>query len=222
MSTESITVLIVEDHELTRSGLRLTLDALQEFVVVGEAQDGLTAIALTERFQPRVVLMDIGLPKLNGIECTKKIKEAWPDTKVIMLTSHNADDDIFAAFAAGADAYCTKEVSSSQLQLAVRAVADGASWLDPAIANRVFSHLPKQSAQYPGTQRPSGCEQPLTERENEVLALIAAGSTNQQIAAELIISVETVKSHVRRIMEKLSVSDRTQAAVKAIKQGLLV
>jgi DNA-binding NarL/FixJ family response regulator len=224
MNSESITLLIVEDHELTRIGLRLTLDSMGEFTILGEAEDGASAVAAVTDSHPDVVLMDIGLPKLNGIEATKQIKEYHPGTKIIMLTSHCNDDDVFASFSAGADGYCLKDVKSAQLQLAIRTTASGASWLDPGIASRVFQSLPKEGNDKDAFKKPSAgtvVGQPLSERERQVVEHVANGLSNQEIADRLFVSVETVKTHMRRIMDKLAVSDRTQAAVKAMKQGIL-
>ncbi len=224
-SNQVINVLIVEDHEITRVGLKLTLSQMPLLKVIGEAEDGQSAISRALELKPNVILMDIGLPSMDGIEATLTIKTQMPDMRIVMLTSHDNDRDIFAALAAGADGYCLKEVSGTQLSLAIRTVADGAAWLDPAIASRVL----KASAQtgqihtsenlIPITQSSSIGR--LSQREMEVLALVVEGLSNQEIANRLGLSVETIKTHMRHIMEKLAVSDRTQAAVKAMRQGLV-
>lgn len=220
--TKTISIVIAEDHEITRVGLKLTLDQVAGLEVVGEAEDGLGAVAAVQRLNPQVVLMDIGLPLMDGIEATQKIKAEMPGVRVIMLTSHDSDQDVFAALAAGADGYCLKEISSSQLAMAIRTVADGAAWLDPGVASRVLracSSAGIQSAA-PGPEGAAPAS-PLSQREIEVLRLVVEGLSNQQIADRLTLSVETVKTHMRHIMEKLAVSDRTQAAVKAMRQGLV-
>lgn len=215
-----IDILIAEDHEITRVGLRLTLEHIEGFRVVGEASDGKVAVEKALSLKPHIVLMDIGLPLMDGIDATCKIKEAQPATRVIMLTSHDNDRDIFAALGAGADGYCLKEVSESQLVMAIKAVADGVAWLDPGVASRVLRACAKVPPQ-PDEQRAVTIVAPLSEREIDVLRLVVEGLSNQEIADRLILSVETIKTHMRHIMEKLTVSDRTQAAVKAMREGLI-
>jgi DNA-binding NarL/FixJ family response regulator len=208
---QKIEVLIVEDHEITRLGLKAALERVSELKIVGEEEDGGSAVKAAVTIKPHIVLIDIGLPVLNGIDATRQIKERAAETRVIMLTSHDSDTDIFAAFAAGADGYCVKDIPSDQLVMAIKAVHDGAGWIDPRIASRV---LRAQATQSP-------TETPLSQREIEVLRLIVDGLSNQKIAASLCLSVETVRTHVRHITEKLAVSDRTQAAIKALRQGLV-
>lgn len=216
-----IDILIAEDHEITRVGLRLTLEHIEGFKVVGEASDGRSAVEKVSELKPHVVLMDIGLPLLDGIDATCKIKEMTPATRVIMLTSHDNDRDIFAALGAGADGYCLKEVSESQLVMAIKAVADGVAWLDPGVASRVLRACAKVSPQPDEQQRSVTIAAPLSQREIDVLRLVVEGLSNQEIADRLVLSVETIKTHMRHIMEKLTVSDRTQAAVKAMREGLI-
>jgi DNA-binding NarL/FixJ family response regulator len=220
-----IKILVVEDHEITRVGLKLTLEQSDEIEIVGEASDGNQAVEASSELNPTVVLMDIGLPNIDGIEATGLIKKASPATRVIMLTSHDNDRDIFAALGAGADGYCLKETPTNQLVLAIKTVADGAAWLDPAIASKVLKAsvmgaLPAQTAGG-GTGKSGLQTSRLSQREIDVLKLVVEGLSNQAIAERLYLSVETVKTHMRRIMEKLAVSDRTQAAVKAMREGLL-
>lgn len=223
---DTVSVFIAEDHEITRVGLRLTLEQITGFKVVGEANDGRLAVDSILSMKPDVVLMDIGLPTMDGIEATKKVKELAPDCKVIMLTSHDSDRDVFAALAAGADGYCLKEVSGTQLAMAIRCVADGAAWLDPGVASRVLKacavggNVP-QTAVSMTNKTQSGAQQTLSQRELDVLKLVVDGLSNQEIADKLVVSVETVKTHMRHIMEKMAVSDRTQAAVKAMREGLV-
>lgn len=216
-----VRVIIVEDHEITRVGLRLTLEQTPDVEVIGEAADGKEAVALTMDMKPQVVLMDIGLPLVDGIQATGEIKKALPQTRIIMLTSHDNDRDVFAALGAGADGYCLKETATSQLALAIRTVAEGAAWLDPGIASRVLRASVATGLQEANRAESAKSPSRLSQREIEVLKHVVEGSSNQQIAERLVVSVETVKTHMRRIMEKLAVSDRTQAAVKAMREGIL-
>lgn len=219
--SRTISILIAEDHEITRVGLKLTLEQLPGLKVIDEAEDGSTAVQKAIELKPEVVLMDIGLPLLDGIEATQKIKERCPGTRVIMLTSHDNDQDIFASLAAGADGYCLKEITSSQLSMAIHTVAEGAAWLDPGVASRVLRSCAGVMPQGVAEGIRPAPDYLLSEREAEVLKLLVEGLTNAQIAASLELSVETIKTHVRHIMEKLAVSDRTQAAVKAMREGLV-
>lgn len=217
-----LNIFIADDHEITRVGLRLTLEQVPGFSVVGEAADGKMTVKKVAELKPQIVLMDIGLPLMDGIDATTKIKQDVPGTRVIMLTSHDSDRDIFAALGAGADGYCLKEVSGPQLIMAIRAVADGVAWLAPGVASRVLracaSASPNQGA---SSARVNSLSSPLSQRELEVLKLVVEGLSNQEIADKLILSVETVKTHMRHLMDKLAVSDRTQAAVKAMREGLV-
>jgi DNA-binding NarL/FixJ family response regulator len=231
---------VVEDHEITRVGLRLMLEQAPDITIVGEAADGRKGVDAVAALKPNVVLMDIGLPAIDGIEATDQIKKNTPGVRVIMLTSHDNDRDVFAALSAGADGYCLKETPTQQLVLAIRAVADGAAWLDPGIAAKVLrasvaGHAPtvapvgaeSDAAGKPGSTKYGAANSDgpkaarLSQREIDVLKLVVEGMSNQSIAEKLFVSVETVKTHMRRIMEKLAVSDRTQAAVKAMREGLL-
>ncbi len=218
---------MVEDHEVTRVGLKLTLRKFPEIEIVGEASDGKQAVELAVALQPNVVLMDIGLPLLDGIEATGQIKKAVPEARVIMRTSHENDLNIFAALGAGADGYCLKGTATAQLVLAIRTVSEGAAWLDPGIATKVLrasvtAGLPAANkADKDTTSKVPGTGPRLSQREIDVLRLVVEGLGNQAIAERLYLSVETVKTHMRRIMEKLAVSDRTQAAVKAMREDLL-
>lgn len=218
---------MVEDHEITRMGLKLTLEQSEDVEIVGEAGDGKEAVSSALQLQPSVVLMDIGLPMMDGIAATESIKKSLPATRVIMLTSHDNDRDIFAALGAGADGYCLKETSTAQLVLAIKTVADGAAWLDPGIASKVLrasvmGAVPSSaSSKTDSKEIRLGKTSRLSQREVDVLKLVVEGLSNQAIAERLYLSVETVKTHMRRIMEKLAVSDRTQAAVKAMREGLI-
>jgi DNA-binding NarL/FixJ family response regulator len=218
--SNSIRVFIAEDHDLTQLGLKFVLEHEHGIVVIGQEKDGRNTVEKVLALQPEVVLMDIGLPGIDGIEATKQIKSVNSQIKVIMLTSYDNDASIFASFSAGADAYCLKSVSRENLMLAVRAVSEGVGWLDPAIASRVMKATAQRST---AKTSDGGALEPfaLTPRELEVLQSVVAGLSNKEISIKLSVSIETVKTHLRHIMEKLAVTDRTQAAVKAMRQGLV-
>jgi two-component system, NarL family, response regulator LiaR len=217
----SIHVFLVEDHQMTLVGLKILLEREAGIQVVGEATDGLTASQRIMECKPDVVLMDIGLPEMDGIETTQKIKAVLPHIRIIMLTSKDNEQDVFAALAAGADAYCMKGIPPETLATAIHAVNDGAAWLDPGIAKIVLGRfkgmtLPLDAA---AMQPKKVLDSPLTEREMEVLSLIVEGLSNPQIADRLCITKATAKAHVHSILQKLCVDDRTQAAVLAMRQG---
>jgi DNA-binding NarL/FixJ family response regulator len=216
-------ILIAEDHELSRVGLSFSLQKKAALQVVAEADNGLKAVTLAKTEHPDVVLMDIGMPVLDGIEATQQIKRQFPQIKVIMLTSHLEGEEVYASLAAGADAYCSKEISVERLIQVIQMVADGAFWLDPAIASLVVKALPlgfsgRTRVSHPGKGRYAV---ELTDREREVLELIVEGKSNKEIAEALQITIHTVKAHVCNIIQKLAVDDRTQAAIKALRQGIL-
>jgi two-component system, NarL family, response regulator LiaR len=215
----NIRVLIVEDHEILRTGLNLILGRAEGMEVIGSCGDGLSAVDQAMSLKPDVILMDIGLPVLDGIEATRLIKTNLPDTRILIFTAYENDEFLFAAFAAGADGYCTKMGDMNCVENAIRTVATGAAWLDVRVASRVLTSV-KQTAQKPQTSNYSSFG--LTEREYQVLELIVEGLSNKEIADRLVITLDTVKSHVRSIMNKLSVHDRTQAAVKAIRSGISI
>lgn len=216
-----LTVLIVEDQEIARVGLKVILEATYKLKVVGVAQDGQDGVAKALNLKPNVTLMDIGLPVLNGIEATKKIKSENANLRVIMLTSHDDDSHVFAALSAGADGYCLKEAPAQQLVMAIKAVAEGVAWLDPGIASRVLKSISHNNKERCEDGDKTINPATLSTRELDVLRLVVDGRSNQEIADKLVLSVETVKTHMRHIMEKLAVSDRTQAAVKAMREGLI-
>lgn len=235
---QKVRVILAEDDEPTRFWLKLTLQQSPHFDVVGQAGDGRTAVDLTNENKPDLVLMDIGMPIMDGVEAARLVKESLPDTKVIMFTSHDTDDSVFAALSAGADGYCLKTLTAEQLLKAVSSVLDGAAWLDPGIARKVLRAASdkkdsKEMAKDPGTSEPgkaeggkekdaaSGNPFALSQREMEVLQLLVDGLSNQEIADKLCLGTETIKTHMRHIMRKLSVSDRTQAAIKAMRQGIV-
>lgn len=208
--------MLVEDHLITRMGLRFALEQVSDLKIVAEAEDGNNAVTTALQIKPNVILMDIGLPGINGIDAAQQIKSKEPSICIVMLTSHNLDEDILAALAANCDGYCLKDVAADQLVNAIRTVNNGGIWLDPSIAKRVIRAFVEQKP----VAAPINSST-LSERELEVLTLVVEGLSNQQIAERLILSTETIKTHMRHLMEKLSVSDRTQAAVKALRTGLV-
>lgn len=208
-------ILIVEDDPMMQLGLEQSLSSQPGLTVVGRAEDGYTAIALAKTLMPDIVVMDIGLPRLDGIAATQQIKAALPTTRVVMLTSHTSETEVISALSSGADAYCVKGTSVESLLAAIAAATEGASYLDPQVARLVMDHLK------PPTQASSGMIGQLSQREMEVLTLMVEGHSNPEIAAQLFLSPNTVKTHVRGIMNKLAVDDRVQAAVVALRSGLV-
>jgi DNA-binding NarL/FixJ family response regulator len=219
-------VLIVEDHQMTLVGLKMLLEKNETVDVVGTAGNGLEAVKLASTVNPDIILMDIGLPEMDGIEATQKIKQAHPGARIIMLTSKDNEQDVFAALAAGADAYCMKGISIEALTTAIDAVKEGTAWLDPAVARMVLGRFQgRNPLSDAGTTADNGSNEanladcPLTSRELEVLKLIVDGLSNPEIAEKLTITKATAKAHVHSILQKLCVDDRTQAAVLAMRQG---
>lgn len=223
MDNRTIKIAIAEDHEITRLGLKLALDQHPEFRVVAEAKDGEEGIKTALKVRPDVILMDLGMPGKDGIQATHEIKRQWPDAKIIILTSHEDSNDIFAALNAGAQGYCLKSVSESQLALAIQAVVNGAAWLDPCVSGRVLQAAQKgyNPTQPSSTSSMSTEEWALSPREIDVLKLVIDGLTNREIGQRLGLSADTIKTHIHHIMQKMSVADRTQVAVKALRLGLI-
>lgn len=216
-----IRLVLVEDYKLVRIGLRSVLNEDPRIEVVGEAETGEQGIEVIKQLKPDLVILDLGLPGMDGIEVTKAIKEFDDTIKIVILTSHEVEDEVLAALSAGANAYCLKEITSSRLIEVVKSVFEGAAWLDPAIAGMALEMFSATGMKpRPGTQagRP---DLQLTERENQVLTLLVEGKSNSEIADALSVSVHTAKAHVCSILQKLSVHDRVQAAVKAVKENLV-
>lgn len=264
-SKTGIKVLLVEDHVLTRMGLKTALKRTEDIIVIGEASNGEEAIESARTLKPDVILMDVGMPVMDGIQAARHIVDESPEVRIIMLTQHDNDSDIMASLAAGASGYCLKDVEPERLYTAIRSVNAGDAWLDATIAGRVLSHymsassglnlsdnaarelntqdlrLSKQAEKShstsdehataalvenksetkadPAFDRPA--PEALSARELEVLTLIVNGMANQEIADKLFISLATTKTHVRNILNKLAVDDRTQAAVHAMRRGLV-
>lgn len=217
-----ITIAIIEDFKLTRVGLRCALNANEDINVVAEAEDATEGLKQIERLKPDVILMDLGLPGMNGIEATIKVKEILPQTKIIALTSHDREEEVVAALSSGASAYCLKDIDPNKLADVVRDVAEGVCWIDPMVAQMALNSFPKvENIGFLSGKSHSEGRVPLTEREFEVLKHLVSGKSNTEIAKELIVSVHTAKAHVCSILQKMCVNDRVQAAVKAVKEGMV-
>ncbi len=212
---EPITVLIVDDHEVVRKGIRGYLDTLPEYDVVGEADSGEQAVDIVKQLVPDVILMDLKLPGIDGVEVTRIVKNISPRTQIVVLTSYHDDSLIFPALKAGAISYILKDMKMIKLAEAITKAHNGEVILHPKVASRVLQNIRRDS------DEESIIYTELTERELDVLKLIASGYSNSQIAGELVISENTVKGHVSNILSKLHLADRTQAAVYAWQQGLV-
>lgn len=221
-----INVLLVEDHELYRMGLSMLLEKAEDINLVAEASDGLEGVKKAREFSPNVILMDIGLPNMDGIEATQRIKDFLPDTKILIFTSRDSEHDVFESFKAGADGYIMKGASPEQTISAIKAVNEGIGWIDSSIAKMVFSSLQgvntiKSSSSIIDMDKKGKNSYGLTERELDVLSLMVDGLTNPQIADKLVITKATAKAHVHSILQKLCAASRTQATVLAMKEGLV-
>ena len=224
---QTISVIIIEDFKLTRVGLRCALNANEDINVVAESENAADGLELIKKHVPDIVLMDLGLAGMNGIEATVKVKEINKDIKdkdikVIALTSHDREEEVIAALSSGAMAYCLKDIDPAKLADVIRDVNNGVCWLDPVIARKALDAFPKQETV--GILKDKTAEEgsiPLTDREFEVLKHLVDGKSNTEIAKELIVSVHTAKAHVCSILQKMCVNDRVQAAVKAVKEGLV-
>lgn len=221
VETKVIKVVIVEDFKLTRVGLRCALNENEDINVVAESDNALDGLKLIERYEPDVVLMDLGLSGMNGIEAITKIEEMNKDIKVIALTSHDREEEVIATLTSGATGYCLKDIDPVKLADVIRDVYNGVCWLDAEIGKKVLKLFPKQENFKFSNENGSENIVPLTDREKEVLKHLVMGKSNTEIAKELIVSVHTAKAHVCSILQKMCVNDRVQAAVKAVKEGLV-
>jgi two-component system, NarL family, response regulator LiaR len=212
-NSPQLRLLIVEDDPIMRIGLTQCLGDVSHFEVVGQASDGYQAIALVESLKPHLVVMDIGLPQLDGIEATQRIKAEQPDLQVVMLTSHNTPTEMLAALASGADAYCIKGSQITELLAAIAAIQEGGLYLDAQIARAALSHVKSSEINKTDIN--------LSERELVVLHLLVEGNSNGAISEKLHISTSTVKTHIHSIMNKLAVNNRVQTAVVALRSGLV-
>lgn len=210
-------ILIVEDHELTRFGLKTTFDGANFIEDIYEAENAEKAIEIVNNNKIDLIIMDLGLPNINGIEATKKIRLKNKDVKIVILTSHNAEKEVLESLRAGANAYCSKEINPSRLTEVVSSVLEGASWFDPNIAHFVLSAAKNSEA----VESLPKNNYNLTTRESQILKLITEGYSNNEIAKELVVSINTTKAHVASILQKLAVDDRLQAALKALKNNIV-
>lgn len=213
----STRILVVDDQTVVREGLVLLLELLPGIEVAGSAADGEQALAMVAEKRPHVVLMDLRMPRMDGVEATRRIRAEHPDTEVVVLTTYADDESIFAALRAGARGYLTKDAGADEIAQAVAAVRDGAAQLDPSVQRRLIEAVatgdrPRAS----GNGLPDG----LTRREGEVLTLIARGRSNAEIAGDLFISEATVKTHINNLFAKANLRDRAQAVTYAFKHGL--
>ncbi len=213
--SEPITIIIVDDHSVVRMGLKAYFSTLTEFQVVGEAGSGEEAVQLVKQHAPDVVLMDLIMPGMDGVEATRQVKKASPRTQVIVLTSYHEDEHIFPAIRAGALSYVLKDIDPDDLAEAIRRAQAGEAVLNPRVAARLVKemHGAREESINPFNE--------LTDREMDVLRLIAGGLSNRDIAEALVISEKTVKSHITNILNKLHLADRTQAAVYAWQEGIV-
>jgi DNA-binding NarL/FixJ family response regulator len=210
-----IKIALVEDFKLTRVGLMCAFEKFNDIRVVAEAENALDGIELIQKTNPDIVLMDIGLPGMSGIEAMVKLKEIMPEIKIIALTSHERAEEVISALSSGANAYCLKDIEPEKLVDVIRYVLTGVCWIDPVVAHHALNALPKNNVISVIAQNNST----LTDREAEVLKLVVAGKSNPKIADELYISSHTAKAHVCSILQKMCVGDRTEAAVKAVREG---
>jgi len=211
---EEIKILIADDHPVVREGLISMLSRELDFKVIGEAKDGAEAVNRVRELSPDVVLMDLRMPEMDGVEAMRQIRSVNPDVKFIILTTYSDDDYIFSGIEAGARAYLLKDAPREELFKAIRAVHRGESLIQPVVASKLLDRFSQLSR-----RTPSGEE--LSERELEVLCLMAKGSANKEISAELKIAQSTVKTHITNIFQKLGVNDRTEAVTQAIKKGII-
>jgi len=213
--SEKITVLLVDDHAVVRQGVRTFLETQADLSVVGESGSGSEAVTSAAQHVPDVILMDLIMPDMDGVEATRRVKQVSPRSQVVILTSYHEDEHIFPALKAGALSYVLKDVSAEELAVAIRKAALGEAVLHPRVASRVIKELQGLRSE---TVNPFTA---LSERELEVLKLIADGMSNAEMAAKLVLSEKTIKGHVSNILSKLHLSDRTQAAVYAWREGIV-
>jgi DNA-binding NarL/FixJ family response regulator len=217
--TTPIRILLVDDQRLMREGLRILLELEPDLQVAGEAGDGQAALAAYAELQPDVVLMDVRMPGMDGVEATWRLHERWPEARVVILTTFDDDEYVFEGLRAGAMGYLLKDVSGHDLAQAVRTVAAGGALIQPSVARKVVAEFARVAP--PARDADAGLAEPLSEREVDILRLLAQGLTNRQIADRLSLAEGTVKNYVTTILGKLGARDRTQAALRARELGLL-
>ena len=217
--TERIRLLLIDDQRLMRDGLRTILELEKDLKVVGEAEDGQSGLDIFEELNPDVVLMDIRMPGMDGVEATRRMIERWPQARVIILTTFDDDEYIFEGLRAGALGYLLKDVSGNELAEAIRKVAAGGALIEPSVARKVIAEFARLE---PAVRSVNvGLPEPLSEREIEILKLLSQGLSNKEIAKQLYLAEGTVKNYVSNVLSKLGVTDRTQAALRARELGLL-
>jgi len=216
---ESIRILLVDDQRLMREGLRILLELEPDLKIVGEGEDGQAGLEAYEKLQPDVVLMDVRMPGMDGVEATWRLRERWPEARIIILTTFDDDEYVFEGLRAGAQGYLLKDVSGHDLAEAVRTVAAGGALIEPSVARKVVAEF----ARLAPSSRPAetGLAEPLSEREREILRLLAQGLSNREIAMRLSLAEGTVKNYVTNILQKLGARDRTQAALRARELGVI-
>jgi DNA-binding NarL/FixJ family response regulator len=216
---DRIRILLVDDQRLMREGLRILLELEPDLEIAGEATDGQEALDTFAEIEPDVVLMDVRMPGMDGVEATWRLRERWPSARVIILTTFDDDEYVFEGLRAGARGYLLKDVSGHDLAQAVRTVAAGGALIEPSVARKVVAEFARMAP--PSRQPDDGLAEPLSEREREILQLVAQGLTNREIADRLSLAQGTVKNYVTIILQKLGVRDRTQAALRARELGML-
>jgi two-component system, NarL family, response regulator LiaR len=231
ITTDFITIVLVEDHDLTRIGMKAALQRQPDIQILGEAETGTKGLQLLQISRPTVAIVDIGLPDMDGIELTRRFRATQTtETKILILTMHDSEEAVLAAFAAGADSYCMKDTSTEQLVSAIHVTAAGDNWIDPSIASVILKQTRSTEAEAVPSVAIEAIDpefghllqnSPLTVRELDVLRLIVEGCSNEAIGKRLYLTVGTVKTHVRNILNKMCVDDRTQAAVRALRAGLV-
>ncbi len=217
--SDPIRILLIDDQRLMREGLRILLELEPDLEIVGEAQDGGAGLEAYEQLQPDVVLMDVRMPGMDGVEATWRLHERWPDARVIILTTFDDDEYVFEGLRAGALGYLLKDVSGHDLAEAVRTVAAGGALIEPSVARKVVAEFARVAP--PARAPEDSLPEPLSEREREILQLVALGLSNAEIAARLSLAQGTVKNYVTTILQKLGARDRTQAALRARELGLI-
>jgi DNA-binding NarL/FixJ family response regulator len=216
---EKVRVLVVDDQRLMREGLRTLLELEPDLRVAGEAGDGQAALDAYAALQPDVVLMDVRMPGMDGVEATRRLREQWPGARVIILTTFNDDASVFEGLRAGALGYLLKDVSGQELAEAVRTVAGGGALIEPSVARRVLAEFARLAP--PARPPDAGLAEPFSEREREIVRLVAAGLSNREIGERLCLAEGTVKNYVTTILQKMGARDRTQAALRAREMGLI-
>jgi len=218
----TIGIVVADDHEVVRAGFAAILDTQPDFTVLGTAADGTEAVRTCQECRPDVVLMDVRMPGMDGIEATRLLTAAGSGPRVLILTTFDLDEYVYDALRAGASGFLLKDVTAERLFDAVRVIAEGDALLAPAITRRLIGEFARQRPRPADPAQPTGPLGTLTPRETEVLRLIAAGLSNPEIARRLVVTEETVKTHVSRVLSKLGLRDRTQAVVAAYESGLVV